>query len=106
MIEDPQHQVNTLRQKYRRCTNTYVFFARASARALAGALPFTLALTFACALPHNVTRGTKNISLSSRLSVYLSACPSEKNIRIYTHMPPRPLEALHVRKHIVKKRYR
>ena len=36
--------------------NTYLFCARASACALAGALPFTLPLTFACALPRNAPR--------------------------------------------------
>ena len=36
--------------------STYLFCARASACALAGVLPFTLPLTFACALPRNASR--------------------------------------------------
>ena len=58
---NPQHRLLAIGTKefpmdyllLKKSDSTYLFCARASACALAGVLPFTLPLTFACALPRN-----------------------------------------------------
>ena len=60
-IVNPQHRLLAIGTKefpmdyllMKKSDSTYLFCARASACALAGVLPFTLPLTFACALPCN-----------------------------------------------------
>ena len=61
---NPQHRLLAIGIKefpmdyllLKKSDSTYLFCARASACALAGVLPFTLPLTFACALPRNAPR--------------------------------------------------
>ena len=63
-IVNPQHRLLAIGTKefpmdyllLKKSDSTYLFCARASACALAGVLPFTLPLTFACALPRNAPR--------------------------------------------------
>ena len=63
-IVNPQHRLLAIGTKefpmdyllLKKRDSTYLFCARASACALAGVLPFTLPLTFACALPRNAPR--------------------------------------------------
>ena len=63
-IVNPQHRLLAIGTKEfpmdyllpKKSDSTYLFRARASACALAGVLPFTLPLTFACALPRNASR--------------------------------------------------
>ncbi len=63
-IVNPQHRLLAIGTKefpmdyllLKKNDSTYLFCARASACALAGVLPFTLPLTFACSLPRNAPR--------------------------------------------------
>ena len=63
-IVNPQHRLLAIGTKefpmdyllLKKRDSTCLFCARASACALAGVLPFTLPLTFACALPRNAPR--------------------------------------------------